>query len=102
MVHEYLAHRPGRDREKVRTIGRVHTAAGQLQVRLVDKAGGVKRSRGVLASERTARQSPELVVDERKQPVERLAIAAAEREKEARDVAWNRRRGVHQESVIVL
>jgi len=77
IVQENPAHQPRGDREKVRAVAPVDAPLiDELHIRLVDERGGLKHVIAPLAREMPRRDDAQLVVDERHQPVERLAVAS--------------------------
>ena len=87
LIHEYLPHRMSGNREQVRTVASCRDAARQLQVGLMDERGRINGAHTLLACELSARESSEVVVENRDHPVQRRAIAGRSRLEQARYVA---------------
>jgi hypothetical protein len=74
----------------------LEAAAGKLQVRLVDESGGRQRARRNFAVELPAGDAAQLLVDERKQPIQGVRLTFADAAKELGDGASVRRILRHQ------
>ena len=81
-----------RDREEVGAVLPLDVLpVDQAQVRLVDERGRLEDVPGTLAGHAAGRDAPQLLVDERRQRLERGLVPAAPGDEQLRDVG----RGTH-------
>src|SRR5262249_3691966 len=81
VTDEHSAHQPRRDSEEVRAVDPLHARLiDKLQVRFVNQARRAERVTAALVPELPGRVPAKLVVEQRHESVERVAIAAAPRE----------------------
>jgi hypothetical protein len=86
VVHENLPHGPGGDAVEVGAIvvlepGLIH----QSEIGLVDQPGGAEGVAGLLAAERAAGDAPQLLVDQRIEPVHDGSASAAQLQQQLGD-----------------
>src|SRR5690606_19445397 len=87
VVHEDAAHDAGGEAEEVEAVlPRAPLLPRELEVGLVDERRRVEGLGAALPEALAVRERPELVVDEREQPVERLGVAVVRLREETGDL----------------
>ncbi|HSC26155.1 MAG TPA: hypothetical protein VLD67_02715 [Vicinamibacterales bacterium] len=87
VVDEDVAHQPGRQRKEVRAALQRHPVhIDETQEDLVDERCRLARVAGTLPPEMAARHAPQIVIQQRNQPVERRGVSLSPGQEELGDV----------------
>jgi hypothetical protein len=103
VIYQHLPHGARSDGQKVRSVGGDDTAArSQLQVNLVDQAGGMERVSGPLSGQLRLRQASKLVVQQGHKPIDSLPISLSRCHEQLRDLSAKPALLLHQPSLTVV